>query len=107
MSKLSSADLTLTLNVIVKRAILVTVSLQQLECIVVAKVFKLNQCALTKPTKTTHTMTCNYYHHYHCCYNSFSFCLPGLLLYQSYRVKQNLCDSCSRCLQNGYLLLTN
>ena len=48
-----------TLNVIIKRAVFVTVSLQQLECIVIAKVFKLNQRVLTKSTKATQSITHN------------------------------------------------
>jgi len=48
-----SVNQTLTLNVIIKCAVFVTVSLQQLKCIVVAKVFKLNQRVLTKSIKAT------------------------------------------------------
>ena len=57
MSKFILADLMLTLNVIIECAISVTISLQQLECIVVAKVLKLNQCRLTISIKATHAMT--------------------------------------------------
>jgi len=75
----------LTLNVIVKCAVFVTVSLQQLECIVVAKVFKLNQCVLTISIKVTNTFTCCcsycYYYYYSCCrgYSQLLFTWISLL----------------------------
>jgi len=47
----------LTLNVIIKCAVFVAVSLQQLECIVITKVFKLNQRVLTKPAKATRSVS--------------------------------------------------
>jgi len=48
-----ASSFTLTLNVIIECAVSVTVALQQLKCVVVGKVFKLNQCMLTKSTTAT------------------------------------------------------
>ena len=48
---------TVTLNVVIECAVFVTVALQQLECIVIAKVFKLNQRLITIPTKATCNIT--------------------------------------------------